>query len=350
MKAENILMARRKGEIHIGKKATESLGISGWKWLGVRIEGDCVFMRICKSSPMEIGDHLIRLRDKSSGLRGACLKFTEKLDFGDNDSIDLQFAVMPTDSDECVSLKIIRPGFSADEDAGCEEKAEANEDENGKDDQVKVARWIRANGCAGISCYGTKGRGRFDGIACPLRSSRYGCGWMKSEEIKTAEDWLISNNYPLDQETSLGTISSPITEKQLDIFNLPGSKAGGAPRTRPLPEGLPEWLSGPLSRGEQVWVAIRVPGEKASQGWAIGIHSRFDRFSVAVADDAEFHTKVSLYHPKYIFQSQGTLKPAVECYKIAGKLGIGLSALQIEAVNSGGVPPEGHGLPDEMFE
>lgn len=97
-------------------------------------------------------------------------------------------------------------------------------------------------------------------------------------------------------------------------------------------------------------MAIRVPGEKASQGWAIGINSRFGKISIAVTDETEYLTKVRLYHPKYIFQSQGTLKPAVECFKIAEKLCIGLSLLQIKAINNGGVPPENHCLPDDMFE
>jgi hypothetical protein len=356
MKPKHVVTVAKTGAIYIPKLTTKYLGIFGWAGVVIAVEKTYIYMRFYKHSitPIE-GELVVKLQKKSGGrqaMTGGCRKFSEaiKSDFGDSNYLDLHIKTMFAD-EESVRISFDRPSRKDEEPTPeCEEKAEANEDETSKDAQAKVARWIKANGCGEVSCNGTKGHGRFEGVACPLKGQSGGCGQAKLKEMEAAEHWLVSNGYPLDQETSLGTISNPITEKQLDIFNLSRSKAGSSQRTRPLPEGLPEWLSGPFSRGEQVRVAIRVPGEKASQGWAIGIHSRFGKFSVAVADDTEYLTKVRLYHPKYIFQSHGTLKPAVECYKIAGKLGIGLSALQIEAVNSGGVPPEGHGLPDEMFE
>jgi hypothetical protein len=350
MKPKHVVTVAKTGAIYIPKLTTKYLGIFGWAGVVIAVEKTYIYMRFYKHSitPVE-GELVVKLQKKSGGrqaMTGGCRKFSEaiKSDFGDTNYLDLHIKTMLAD-EESVRISFDRPSRKDEESMmESEEKAEANEEATGKDAQAEVARWIRANGCGAVICNGEGGR--FKGTECPLI-----CNHCTSEgQNLKAENWLTSNGYPLDQETSLGTISSPTTEKQLDIFNLPGSKAGRAQRTRPLPEGLPEWLRGPLSRGEHIWVAIRVAGEETIQGWAIGINSRFGNVSIAVADETEYLTKVRLYHPKYIFQSQAILKPAIECFKIAEKLCIGLSLLQIKAINNGGVPPESHGLPDEMFE
>jgi hypothetical protein len=356
MKPEHVIAVAKSGEIYIPKLTTKYLGIFGWTGVVIAVEKTYIYMRFFKQSLVTKKDSeiIVKLQKKSDGRQamiGGCRKFAEAInsDFGDANRLDLHIKTILVD-EESVRISLDRPSRIDEEPTPeIEEKAETSKEVATKAAQVELARYIRANGCAEVSCGGTEAQGKFVGVTCPLRGRRGGCGRRNLQEGLSAENWLISNGYSLEPETSLGTVSKP-AEKQLDIFDLPRSKAASSPRTRPLPDGLPEWLRGPLSKGEQVWVTIRVPGEKASQGWAIGTNSRFGKFSVAVADDTEFHTKVHLYHPKYIFQPQGTLKPSAECFKVAVKLGIGLSALQIEAINSGGVPLESHGLPGEMFE
>lgn len=347
MKKANELTVTQAGAVYIGKLATKELGIYGYKWAAIQVARFYIFMRIFKLNPPHDtqNDYAFPLHEKSGGkqaMTGNCRKFAEKLDFGDTESLDLHFSFVSRNEDG-VLLKIIRPGF-VDEEATPE-----SEEVIDKDAQAKVASWIMVNGCTEISCGGFEGK--FDGTKCPLMGGT--CGRRDHRERYAAENWLTSNGYSLDQETPLGTVSKP-AEKQLGIFDLPGRKAGSAPRTRPLPDGLPEWLHGPLSRGEHVQVSVRMPDKKATTGWAIGAYSkfmpRFKKFEVAVIiGDGESST-VLLCSPGSIFQSPGSLMSPDRCYKIAGKLGIGLSALQIEAINSGGVPPEDHGLPDDMFE
>lgn len=293
MLSKNEVKISRHGHIYFGFRAAQALGITGWKWLKITPCKEHTLMRICMmETTSDAGSYVTKLNKvngSSVPTASSCIKFADKLAarFGEFSSLNLRYVICP-------------------------------EDVHGDGDSVLISVDNPPN--------------KFVPANSDIRTIP-----EQEEEVEAREAYFA------EFEKSLGTISNPTELPAL-------GKPAATPRTRPLPEGLPEWLRGPFSKGEHVWVSTMVPGQKASQGWAIGVNSRFGKISIAVADETEYLTKIRLYNPGYIFQSQGTLKPAAECYKIAGKIGIGLSALQIEAINKGGVPPKSHGLPDEMFE
>lgn len=293
MLSKNEVKISRHGHIYFGYRAAQFLGITGWKWLKITPCKEYTLMRICMmETTSDAGSYVTKLNKvngSSVPMASSCAKFADELAsrFGEFESLSLRYTIYPGNV-------------------------------HGDGESVLISVDNPPN--------------KFVPANSDIRTIP-----EQEEEVEAREAYFA------EFEKSLGTISKPTEPPAL-------GKPATAPRTRPLPKGLPEWLSGPFSRGEHVLVSTMVPGQKASQGWGIGANSRFGKISIAVAEENGYLTKIRLYHPKYIFQSRGSLKPAAECYKIAGKLEIGLSALQIEAINKGGVPSKFHDLPDEMFE
>lgn len=343
MKPKNVITVAKSGAIYIPKLTTKYLGILGWSGVVIAVEENYIAMRFYKLSitPM-MGEFVVKLQKKSGGrqaMTGGCLKFAEAIngDFGDANQLDLEFTLVVPPNEESVRIIIDRPSRIAEE---------STPESNEKHKQADICREMTKNKtCNNISCDGTSGD--FAGTECPLFVNGSGilCGYQKAEE------WLVRNGYSIEPEKSLDNTVSKSAEKQIGIFSKP-EKPASVPRTRPLPDGLPEWLRGPLSRGEQVLVKSTY-STTTGKGWVVGAYETNDGLFVSLANcTASFVSKHAYcVGIEYIEKSPTvSLKPAAECFIVAGKLGIGLSALQIDAINSGGVPPEGHGLPDEMFE
>jgi hypothetical protein len=309
MKSKHVITIARSGAIYVPKLTTKHLGVFGWAWVAVAIEEKYITMRFYKESiAPKMDEFTVKLRKKSGGrqaMTGGCIKFAEAIkdDFGDANYLDLHIKTMLFD-EESLRISLDRPSKKDQESTPeREEKAKADEKIASKDAQAEVC-----------------------------------------------------------QETNLGTVSKP-TEKQLDIWNITRNSNSASvqkprPRTRPLPDGLPEWLHGPLSRGEQVRAIFKNSLERGT-GWVIGAYmaptlgndSPDECAAIMLIDgkndlcDEPITIFCDILKPFF-----PNLKSAAECLAIAKALKIGLSPMQIEAIINGGVPPEGHSLPDEMFE
>lgn len=286
----------RRGHIYFGYRAARNLGITGWKWLKITPYGEHTLMRICMTSVIsEAGSHVVKLnkvRGSNVPMAGSCLKFTDELAarFGEFESLSLRYTICPGDV-------------------------------HGEGDSVLISVDNPPN--------------KFVPANSDIRTIP-----EQEEEIEAREAYFA------EFEKSLGTISKPTEPPAL-------GKPAAAPRTRPLPKGLPEWLHGPLSRGEQVRVvAFKAKGNSSNEGWVSGafIDTVFGEDRPVAIIRLDCRTEPSFILVEAIKPCLSCLKPAAKCLAVAKDLGIGLSPMQIEAIINGGVPPENHGLPDEMFE
>lgn len=281
----------RRGHIYFGYRAAQILGITGWKWLKITPYGEHTLMRICMTSVIsEAGSHVVKLnkvRGSNVPMAGSCLKFTDELAarFGEFRTLNLRYVICPGDV-------------------------------HGEGDSVLISVDNPPD---------TK----------PVPDSD-GNRTIPEQE----EDVEAREAYFTEFEKSLGTISKPTEPPAL-------GKPASAPRTRPLPEGLPDWLRGPLSKGLHAKVAT-MGGKK--HGWAVGAFENTVSGNTLITVYFDDVLPCMIYHPKELSPVYSRLKSAAECLAVAKELGIGLSPMQIDAISSGGVPPVGHGLPDEMFE
>ena len=316
MRPANVVTFNKSGEIYIGKKATELLEISDCSLMKILTDED-IIIRLFKTHlhDDEYADHDICLYSKSGGVRGSCKKFTSKLQFGDANTISLEF--ISKRFDEGVEMRIKKP-LPITVPANSQGEADKSQLNTAAPEQEEKAEATEV---------------------LPV----------KDRQADICREIVKRNGYQSYPEESIGTVSKP-AEKQLDMSGSPASPL----KTRPLPGGLPEWLLGPLSRGEQVRiVAFRTEGKE--KGWAFGAfidpaYGKERPMAVAIFDSSVDPILPTSVLVGAIEPCVPTLKPAAECLSVAEKLCIDLSLLQIKAINSGGVPPEGHGLPDEMFE
>lgn len=295
MLSKNEVKISRHGHIYFGYRAAQALGITGWEWLKITPYREHTLMRICMTSVIsEAGSHVVKLnkvRGSKVPMASSCIKFADELAarFGEFKSLNLRYVICP---------------------GGI----------HGEGDSVLISVDNPPN---------TKPAPDSDGnIPIP----------EQEEEVEAREAYFAEFKKPL------GTISKPT---ELPALGKPAT----APRTRPLPEGLPEWLYRPLSRGGQVQVFTRT-GES---GWVLGVYVDpifgAERPLVVVLIDSDEEPNLpDSYLIEAVTTSPPNLRPAAECFLIAKELNIDLSSMQINAIFSGGVPHSGHGLPVEMFE
>jgi hypothetical protein len=290
MNSENAVKINRKGHIYFCSKVTKALCITDWKWLKIIPCVEHILVRICKTTvTSDVGSYVVsfkRAHEYGIPMRGSCIEFADKL--------AARFG-------EFHSLELRYAVVSRD----------ANE--------VLII------------------------VDNPPFQSTPGSDGSRSipEQEEEVEAWFAESG--AEQEKSLGTISIPVRPPASDN-----------PASRPLPEDTPDWLRIPMTKGLHVKVITKVTRE---HGWAIGVFSSTvsGRTLVAVSFDDRY--QCVLYHLAELSPTSTHepvaprfLKPAAECFTIAEELSIFLSPLQIKAINSGVIPIENHGLPDEMFE
>ena len=289
MDSKNTVKINRKGHIYFCYNAAKALCIADWKWLKITLFANKILIRIHKEAvTSNDGSYVVRLRRAQ---KGSMPMRGSCLDF--TNKLASRFGEF-----HILKLRYAIVSRNADE--------------------ILIS------------------------ASNPLFQFAPGNDGSRSipeqqEEAEAREEWFAE--FEAKQEKSLGTISYPARPPALDN---PTSAL-----TRPLPENTPNWLRAPMSKGMHVRVTDKITRK---HGWAIGVFVNTVSGNTLVTVYFDNELPCVIYHLAELSPVSFRLKQAAQCFVIAEKLSISLSPLQIKAINSGVIPTEDHGLPDEMFE